>query len=174
MYKYFIKPHQKRILEEVKPLVNPIYNFTINQKYNTPNLTIKQMNRSIYRSVSRFLKEYLGTQYQSKDTEKDYIKYYCIYEVKGDFHKKQMDITSLCTKTDMSIHFHLFISPMKKGIPMELFSYILYEELTSFPHKKKCINEYGYRVYDSTPLDFILYHTKQYTEYPSSMIFKNY
>ena len=173
-YTYEIKPFQKRVIDEIGTLKFPTYNIVMNQQIDRPNLTLKQMKRSIYRSVSNYLKDLLGIKYISKDYEKEYLRYYCFFETSGYFHKNQMEKTCESMNVSLGLHFHLFISPLNKNIHMDSYIFYLYDELSSYPNKKTCINKYDYKLYNNIPIDFILYHTKQYSDYPREMIFKNF
>jgi hypothetical protein len=173
IYTYPIKPFQHRIVQEIQTLKPTIYNYVINQKTDHPNLTLPQLKRSIYRSVRLFIQDYLGSQYQ-KGIEDQYIKYYCFFETSKEFYLSQNDINSMETDIPMGLHFHLFISPLSTSIPITNLTHYLYTELTSFPSKKTSINDFGFRTYQTLPLNFILYHTKQYKDYPRDFIFKNF
>ena len=81
-----------------------------------------------------------------------------------------------CSPNPNTLHegHSLFISPINKNIHMDSYIFYLYDELSSYPNKKSCINKYDYKLYNNIPVDFILYHTKQYSDYPREMIFKNF
>ena len=173
-YTYPIKPFQQTILEEIRTLKPIIYNYVINQKLDRPNLTMKQLKRCVYRSIRLFIQDYLGIEYR-KGIEDKYVKYYCFFETSKEFHLNQNDINSFETDVPMGIHFHLFISPISTSISMNNYTHYLYEELTSFPHKKTSINDFGYRTYSSLSTDFVLYHTKQWkNRYEPELVMKNF
>ena len=172
IYTYPIKPFQDQIVQEIQTLKPTIYNYVINQKSEQTNLTLPQLKRSIYRSVRLYVQDYLGSEYKS-GIENEYVKYYCFFETSKEFYNIQNDINNYDTNVSMGLHFHLFISSSIPQLSLTNYTHFLYQELTSFPCKKTSINDFGFRTYNTLPLDFILYHTKQYKEYPKDMIFKN-
>jgi hypothetical protein len=172
-YTYKIEPFQQVILKEIQSLHPTIYNYVINQKNDRQNLTLKQLKRSIYRSVRFFVKDYLGIKYKD-GIENKVVKYYCFFETSKEFNKSQWDVNNIETEIPLGLHFHLFISTSLPEITLNNYTHYLYQELTSFPNKKTSLRKFGYRTYYSLPQEFILYHTKQYKEYPREFIFKNF
>ena len=174
-YTYEIQPFQHRIIQEIQTLPPQIYNYVIQQSPNKLNLTLPQLKRSIYRSVRRFIKDFQGYNYKIGQ-ENELIKYYCFFETIKNFNQSQNNNNVLDETLNMGLHFHLFISSKDPRISLSNYTHYLFEELTSFPRKKTTISQtqFEYRVYPKLEQDFILYHTKQYKDYPNEMIFKNY
>lgn len=172
-YTYHIKPFQLRIIKEIQTLKPNIFNYVIQQSPDKPNLTLPQLKRSIYRSVRLFIKDIQGYNYKS-GMENDLIQYYCFFETTKEFNLSQNDINTLIDESKMGLHFHLFISSSDPEIPLSNYTYYLTQELTSFPLKKTSVSKIDYKTYPSLDEDFILYHTKQYKDYPNDLIFKNY
>jgi hypothetical protein len=106
--------------------------------------------------------------------ENDLIQYYCFFETTKEFNLSLNDINSTIDESKMGLHFHLFISSSDPEISLTNYTYYLNRELTSFPLKKTSVSKIDYKTYTSLPEDFILYHTKQYKDYPHDLIFKNF
>jgi len=172
---YEIKPHQLRILEEVKKLPRKNLHYVTGQQSNKhPNLTLREMKKFIRRTMVKYIRE-LNLNYH-QGMENELLKFYCVFETTKDFFHSQHQNSIVDENVEMGIHFHLFLSS-PDNYPWVCFPQLfhnLFTELTSLRHKKRCLSELDYRKVEDLEMDFILYHTKQFMYRPSAeMVLKN-
>jgi hypothetical protein len=166
MKKYYeIKPHQKKIIEDIRKLnLDNLYYLVIQQHKKHLNFSLNELKCHIKRGIKKYAKNYYGYRYKLGD-ENQLISYYTFFETSKDFNFSQHQNNIVDENINMNLHFHLFISSEKK---MVCFHSVISEILFSFFSQKlksKSLNKIDYFKVDKLEDDFILYHTKQQQEF---------
>jgi hypothetical protein len=173
-YTFPVKPHQIKIIEEIKNLpLKRLHYLVVQQSLRHPNLTLNELKKHIRRGIKRYVKELMGYRYRY-GIEDELIKYYCFFETSKDFFWSQQLNDIVNENIEMNIHFHLFLSGDYPDVNFtQLIQYIL-RELTSQKNKTMCLGKVDYVRLETLENDFILYHTKQMMYRPTpQFIMKN-
>jgi hypothetical protein len=173
---YSISPYQLKILNYIKTLPQRNLHYLVGQQSNKHrNLTLKEMKKLIRDGIRRHIQ---GTTLPyCPGLENQLVKYFCVFETTKDFYLSQNQNTIVDSDIDMGLHFHLFITSPDNypWVSFPSLFYTLFDELTHLPQNKRCISKYDYDRLKDLNENFVLYHTKQFKDYPSSeMIMKNY
>lgn len=170
---YTLKPHQQKILSEVKKLpLERLHYLVIQQSTSYPNLTLNELKRHITKGIKQCVRELYGYEYKN-GLEDEVVKYYCFFETSKEFFLSQHLNTIVNEDIEMSIHFHLFISGKYGSVHFpQLIQYII-RELTSQKNKLRCLKKIDYVKLENLQDDFILYHTKQMMYRPSPQMIIN-
>ena len=172
---YYIKPHQLKILEEIKSLPRKRLHYVTGQQSDLhSNLTLREMKNLIRRGLRRYFQE--TSLHYHQGLENELVKFYCVFETKKDFFHSQHQNNVIDVEVDMGLHFHLFLTSPDNyhWVSFPQLIHTLFTELTSLKHKQRCLSEFGYMKIDDLQDNFILYHTKQFMFRPTSeMVMKN-
>ena len=106
---YEIKPHQLKILNQIKSLPQKRLHYVVGQQSSDhPNLTLPEMKKLIRRGIRRYIQE--TTLHYHQGLENELVKFYCVFETKKDFFHSQHENSLVDEDLDMGIHFHLFLT----------------------------------------------------------------
>jgi hypothetical protein len=164
---YSMNPIQEEVLEKVRSLPRKHLHYVVGQQgYDRPNLTLKELKKSIRRGLVNYQRT-LDYRFNPK-TDNPLVKCFCVFETDKDFHLTQMnDVVE--QNFNLGLHFHLFITTSDDyhWVCFPSLAHHLFEEISSYSTKRNCISKYDYvRVSELTD-PFILYHTKQLHRIPS-------
>ena len=117
MKKYYeIKPHQKKIIQEVKRLdLSNLFYLVIQQDERQPNFTLNELKRHIKRGIKEYAKSHLGYRYKTH-AENELLSYYTFFETSKEFNISQTKNVIVDEDENMNLHFHLFISAKRKMV----------------------------------------------------------
>lgn len=167
MKKYYeIKPHQKKIIQEVKRLdLSNLFYLVIQQDEKQSNFTLNELKRHIKRGIKEYAKSHLGYKYKESD-ENELLTYYTFFETSKNFNISQRKNMIVNEDESMNLHFHLFISAKRNK--MVCLHQVITDILFSFFSQKlkaRALKKIDYVKLDKLEDDFILYHTKQQHDY---------
>ena len=161
MKTYTMKPHQKRMIDEVKNLSpKRLYYVVIQQNSLFPNLTLNELKKHLRSSIKQYVSELLGYQYRG--LENKVIQYYCFFETTKEFHQSQYFDNVKNDEVFMGLHFHLFLSSKSGDVYLPQLIHYLFWNLTSQSNKTKSLKDFDYFKIDKLDDLFIQYHTKQF------------
>ena len=171
---YSMNPIQVELLEQIQSLPRKHLHYVVGQQgYDRPNLTLKELKKSIRRGLTGYQRTLDYTFNPKKDNP--LVKCICVFETDKEFHLTQMNRT-VSENFNLGLHFHLFLTSQNNypWISFESLIHHLFVELTSNPKKSACLSKYDYVRTSDIQDPFILYHTKQLHKVPSrEMIYSN-
>jgi hypothetical protein len=173
---YSINPFQSKMYSDIKSLGDTLYYVVGKQNSNSKggNLNLKQLKNFIRRGLRRYFQRYSPIYYQGQENE--LVKFYCVFETNKEFNQSQKEKVLFDDGFYIGLHFHLFISIPKT---FDWFSFGLLfnsicSELTSLSYRRDCFSHLDCDKIIDLDEVFILYHTKQFFDRPTSeMIMKN-
>jgi hypothetical protein len=172
---YELNDFQNNMKANIKSLpIKHLHYVTAQQSNKYSNLTLKELKKLIRKGIRQYIQQ-IEPSY-SKGCENALVKFYCVFETKKSFSLSQHLNNLHFDDPKMGLHFHLFLScpDSYNWISFDSLIFHIFDSLTSIPHKKSCLSEYGYFKIDELKDDFLNYHTKQFVKVPSSeMIYSN-
>lgn len=170
---YEISPTQLKILNSIKSLPKKNLHYLVGQQSNEHrNLTLQEMKKLIRDGIRRYFKQV--TLPSNRTIENELVKYFCVFETVKDFSLSQHQNSIFDEEIFMGIHFHLFITSEIGWVSFPSMFHSIFNELTHLKHNHRCISKFDYNRLEVLEDNFILYHTKQFQNNPSTeMIMTN-
>lgn len=174
MRTFELKPHQNKILSEIKKLPkSKLHYLVIQQNKNQPNFTLNELKKHIKKGIKRYVSKHFLFNYR-KGLEDQIVKYYCFFETSKDFFWSQHKNTIVDKNIEMNLHFHLFISSDISSVHLPQLVNDIIQEFFGQRNKQKSLLKIDYNKIENLDDDFILYHTKQMMFEPNvDFILKN-
>lgn len=164
---YHINPFQVNVLKQVRSLPRKYLHYVVGQQsLKHTNINLRQMKSLIKRGIRKYI-SHLNYPYNPNYNK---IKYYCVFETDKDFNNSQYTSNEVSEDFNLCLHFHLFITcdDNYSLVSFETLIHSIFHELTSIPGRQQCLSKYDYVKINQLNDPFILYHTKQFYQRPST------
>lgn len=158
---YPIKPHQQRMIEDVKKLSpKRLYYVVIQQNSAEMNFTLPELKKHLQYSIKRYVKDFFSMEYRT-GLEKELIQYVCFFETTKEFNQSLYS-ENIRDGIYEGFHFHLFISSKSGEVHLPQLIHYLFWSLTSQQIKSRALKRFDYKIIEKLDETFVKYHTKQH------------